>query len=228
MKLSQERSRQTREQILAAARALFAVQGFEQTSIDQVAAGAKVAKASVFAHFGDKTNLLAALGLAEIEAISARSRGLAAAAIAGPLGREQIDPEPLDPEPLDKVIHRLLSPWLDYFGADPAFARLYLSQSGLGAGPFTERFLSICHELEGLVATLIRTTLPACDDARATMLSRGIQALLHEVMVYRLSGWTPDAAAARAMLGDFLTVWIAGATASVDASVSASGGTSSA
>lgn len=214
MKLSQERSRQTREQILAAARALFAVQGFEQTSIDQVAAGAKVAKASVFAHFGDKTNLLAALGLVEIEAIFERSRRLVSAPMT---------------EPLDKTLHRLLAPWLDYFGTDPAFARLYLAQSGLGAGPFTERFLAICHELEGLTASLIRAALPACDEARATMLSRGIQALLHEVMVYRLSGWVTDAAAARAMLGDFLTVWIAGANAgfSADASYSTGGGDTS-
>ena len=70
MKLRQSRSRQTREQILGAARELFARQGYEPTSIDQIASAAKVAKSSVFAHFGDKTNLLAALGLAEIEKLA--------------------------------------------------------------------------------------------------------------------------------------------------------------
>jgi AcrR family transcriptional regulator len=199
MKLSQERSRQTREQILAAARALFAVQGFEQTSIDQVAAGAKVAKASVFAHFGDKTNLLAALGLAEIETIVENSRRLAS----GP-----------EVEPLEESLYRLLAPWLRYFGTDPAFARLYLAQSGLSSGPFTERFLTTCHDLEGLIAGLLRRGLPDCGETRSIMLSRGIQALLHEVMVYRISGWVADDTAAGTMLRDFLGIWIAGARTS--------------
>ena len=70
MKLRQSRSRQTRDQILGAARELFGRQGYEPTSIDEVASAAKVAKSSVFAHFGDKANLLAALGLAEIEMLA--------------------------------------------------------------------------------------------------------------------------------------------------------------
>ena len=64
--------------ILSAARDLFSRQGYEPTSIDQVASTAKVAKSSVFAHFGDKANLLAALGLAEIEKLAEAARDLGA------------------------------------------------------------------------------------------------------------------------------------------------------
>lgn len=48
---------QRREQILAAATALFTEQGFHQTAIDQVAAAAGVSKALVYEHFESKSQL---------------------------------------------------------------------------------------------------------------------------------------------------------------------------
>lgn len=198
MKLTQARSRQTQDQILAAARELFAEQGFEKTSIEQVAARAGVAKASVFAHFGDKTNLLAALGMARIEALLSESRRATALATKR--------------EVADHIFH-LFEPWLAYFGEDPDFARLYLSQSGLSDGPWTERFVGICHDFEKLVAETVGERLPGCTEERALILSRGLQALFHEVMVYRMSGWVDGHAGASRMLRQFIAIWIAGANA---------------
>ncbi|KPF43713.1 TetR/AcrR family transcriptional regulator [Rhizobium sp. AAP43] len=200
MKLRQERSRQTREQILEAARALFLTAGFDDTSIEQVAARAGVAKASIFAHFGDKTNLLAALGIARIEELLVESRSLC--------GHDH-------DAPLAAQLFHVFEPWLAYFGEDTAFARLYLSQSGLSGGPWTERFVGVCQELERLVAAVIADRLPHCTAERSLLLSRGLQALFHEVIVYRLSGWVPDHAESSNMLRQFITIWLAGANAAL-------------
>lgn len=198
MKLSQARSRQTQDQILATARALFAEQGFDQTSIEQVASRAGVAKASVFAHFGDKTNLLAALGMARMDELMAESRAIATEAAKRP--------------PAEHMF-LLYEPWLAYFGEEPAFARLYLSQSGLSSGAWTERFVGICHQFERLVAEVVGDRVPGCAEERAVLLSRGLQALFHEVIVYRISGWVDGHAGAATMLRQFVTVWMAGAGA---------------
>ncbi|QLF70514.1 TetR/AcrR family transcriptional regulator [Peteryoungia desertarenae] len=196
MKLSQPRSRQTREQILAAASRLFAARGFENTSMDQVATEASVAKASVFAHFGDKTNLLAALGLAEIEALARQ-------------GRESLTTD--DELTLEEKLKRLFDPWLAYFGREPDFARLYLSQAGLTAGSYTEAFLVVCRDLEAQAAELFLSRLPDISPEQALMLSRGAQALFHEAVVFRMTGWLPDQQSAHAMLHAFLATWVAGA-----------------
>ncbi|THV25121.1 TetR/AcrR family transcriptional regulator [Peteryoungia ipomoeae] len=196
MKLSQERSRQTREQILDAARALFAQQGFEATSIEQVAGQAGVAKASIFAHFGDKTNLLAALGIERIETLLETSRAYATV--------------PGLPVTADEIM-AIFEPWLAYFGDDPDFARLYLSQSGLTGGAWTERFLAVCRDLESVVADFLSSGLPACSADRSLLLSRGLQALFHEVIVYRISGWTESHREAADMLKRFVVIWLAGA-----------------
>jgi AcrR family transcriptional regulator len=197
MKLRQSRSRQTREQILGAARELFARQGYEPTSIDQIASAAKVAKSSVFAHFGDKANLLAALGLAEIEKLAEA-------------GKTEI--ARTDDRPLGERLRALLWPWLSYFCREHAFAGLYLSQSALTRGPHTEAFLDLCRTLEDQIAELFRNPsqgLPSAE--RALLLARGVQALFHEVIVFEISGWLMPPETAEIMLSQLLDVWIAGA-----------------
>jgi len=47
--------------ILDAARKLFTAQGFDATSMDQIAAAAGVSKLTVYSHFGDKDTLFAAV-----------------------------------------------------------------------------------------------------------------------------------------------------------------------
>ncbi len=50
-------ARQTREKILATASRLFSEQGYENTSLSQVARQAKVSKALIFWHFDCKEKL---------------------------------------------------------------------------------------------------------------------------------------------------------------------------
>jgi AcrR family transcriptional regulator len=59
--LRDEHADQTRAVVLASARKLFASQGYHATSIDQLAAAARVTKGAVYHHFDDKTRVLASV-----------------------------------------------------------------------------------------------------------------------------------------------------------------------
>ncbi len=55
------RSARKRQTILSAGRALFLSNGYQGTSVDQIAASAEVSKQTVYKHFGDKQELLLAI-----------------------------------------------------------------------------------------------------------------------------------------------------------------------
>ncbi len=55
------RSVRKRQTILSAGRALFLSNGYQGTSVDQIAASAEVSKQTVYKHFGDKQELLGAI-----------------------------------------------------------------------------------------------------------------------------------------------------------------------
>src|SRR4051812_16884118 len=59
--LRDERTRQSRQMILGAAADLFAEQGYQQTSLADVAERSGVSRGSIPWHFGDKQGLLAAV-----------------------------------------------------------------------------------------------------------------------------------------------------------------------
>ena len=69
-KRSRMSASQRREQLIDVARALFAEKGFEGTSIEEVAARAKVSKPVVYEHFGGKEGLYAVIVDRELSAIS--------------------------------------------------------------------------------------------------------------------------------------------------------------
>ena len=55
------RSARKRQTILSAGRTLFLSNGYQGTSVDQIAASAEVSKQTVYKHFGDKHELLLAI-----------------------------------------------------------------------------------------------------------------------------------------------------------------------
>ena len=55
------RSARKRQTILSAGRELFLSNGYQGTSVDQIAASAEVSKQTVYKHFGDKHELLLAI-----------------------------------------------------------------------------------------------------------------------------------------------------------------------
>lgn len=60
--LRQERSRNTRERLVRAALKLWRTRGFEDTTVDEIAAEAKVAWSTFYYHFANKDDLLRELG----------------------------------------------------------------------------------------------------------------------------------------------------------------------
>ena len=73
----------TRRAVLASARSLFGSKGYAQTSVDQIAAGARVTKGAVYHHFANKEALFRAVH-AEVES-EAQARAIAARDPAQPL-----------------------------------------------------------------------------------------------------------------------------------------------
>lgn len=65
-----ERREETRGQLLAAARALFAEKGFAETSTPEIVAQAGVTRGALYHHFADKTALFAAVVEAEHAAVA--------------------------------------------------------------------------------------------------------------------------------------------------------------
>lgn len=62
---------QRREQLLSVGRALFAEKGFEGTSVEEIAARAKVSKPVVYEHFGGKEGMYAVVVDREIQHLTA-------------------------------------------------------------------------------------------------------------------------------------------------------------
>lgn len=73
------RSAQKRGAILDAARALFLHNGYLGTSMDEVAAAAKVSKQTVYKHFGDKRSMFVELLTGDMEGADERVADLASA-----------------------------------------------------------------------------------------------------------------------------------------------------
>ncbi|MFI5666437.1 TetR/AcrR family transcriptional regulator [Streptomyces sp. NPDC051704] len=99
-----------RAAVLEAAARLFAEQGVEAVSMDQVAAAAGVGKGTLFRRFGDKSGLAAAL-------LDARERVLQEAILHGP--------PPLGPgAPADERLDAFLNAYLDYLLEHLALVRM--------------------------------------------------------------------------------------------------------
>src|ERR687890_594090 len=64
--------RERREQLIQVGRALFAERGFDGTSIEEIAARAKVSKPIVYEHFGGKEGLYAVVIDREVRALLER------------------------------------------------------------------------------------------------------------------------------------------------------------
>jgi AcrR family transcriptional regulator len=115
----------TRESILEAAEELFARQGFDATSMQQIAASAGVARATPSYFFRSKAALY--------DAVLARAVGRAQAAIARAYEAEDGSGAPADA--VDAYVHALLT----FFGSDHAFVCL-IQRESLGDGSRVSEF----------------------------------------------------------------------------------------
>jgi len=159
MKYAQTRSRKLQEQILAAAHSLLLSQGFEATTVADIAKKAGISKASVFAHFGDKSNLLIAVGIEEMRALNRKPA---------------------------ETLQEFYTPWFEFLVKYPDFSKLFLDQSSLSHGPWSERFIDSCRAQEEAVIAIIGRQTPHKD---GTFLARGAQAFFYQAVIYKNAGW---------------------------------------
>lgn len=185
MKYSQDRSRAAKESIINAARELIASNGFSRTTTEEIAAHAGVSKASVFAHFGDKTNLLIAVGIDQMAEYNARDDAAS--------------------------VFEFYQPWYEFLVKNPDFSHLYFNQSNQTKGGWAARFNQSCNAQENAVATIIARLAPAKLNAphSAAFYARGAQAFFYQTVLYRNAGWLKSDEAALNSLSDSLDVWLA-------------------
>src|ERR1700723_1791471 len=74
-----ERAAETRDALIAAARPLFAAQGFPEAALETIVRAAGVTRGALYHHFADKTELFAAV-FEQVEAEVATQMGEAIAA----------------------------------------------------------------------------------------------------------------------------------------------------
>ncbi|MGL4404778.1 MAG: TetR/AcrR family transcriptional regulator [Notoacmeibacter sp.] len=193
LKLTQARSQNTRLAITTAAKALFVEQGYEKTSMEELALRAGISKASIFAHFSSKQAILAVLGIADLEQLLSITQSLTEGGL--PIQAERL--------------FECYQPWLDYFLKNPDFARLYLVQSGLIVSEESRAYVALCRNHQMLLAKAIFASTPNLGP-KVDMIVRGAQAHFEQALVYRLSGWLASDQIAADALKDALTIWCAG------------------
>jgi AcrR family transcriptional regulator len=127
-------STQRREQLIAIGRQLFAERGFDATSVEEVAARAKVSKPMVYEHFGGKEGLYAVVVDREVRAILDR---ITTALTAG-------HPHEL----LEQAALALL----DYIEAETDGFRVLVRESPMSAtGSFSSVLNDIAHQVEHIL-----------------------------------------------------------------------------
>ena len=191
----QQRSKDTRAKILATARAAFAEEGFEATSAEVVAKRAGVSKATVFAHFGDKTGLLIAAKIAGLDTI---------------LDDMTARAEAVGGQAPGQALAGVLLPLLAFYREDPEFARLFLVQSTLKDGPWTRQFLDVCERLED-VATLACTRAASAGalpgHADPSLAAQGLLAFFYHAIVGHSIGKCVDATAQESFFTALVERW---------------------
>ena len=184
MKYAQDRSRAAQESIIKAARELLMSNGFAATTTQEIAAKAGVSKASIFAHFGDKTNLLIAVGLARIKQLNANKN--------------------------TESLFDFYLPWYEFLLQYPDFLELYARQSRLPKGAWSTQFNQSCAAQESAVENIITRLAPAKLNAPhpAAFFARGAQAFFYQTVLYRHAGWVKNDKVALKALQNSLEEWL--------------------
>jgi AcrR family transcriptional regulator len=194
----QKRTRETEQKILKAAADLFYENGYHATSVDRIAEHADVSKATVFARFGDKENLLSAVSMPALQQLLESTSSLQPGAF----------------ECAHDALLQLYRPWLHFFADHQDFARLFLNQAGLVSGRFTAEFMEICCSLESHAERIIsywqqQGTLN--QGLSASLLAETLQGSYYNTLIYLLSGRVQSMDDVLRIFESFLLVWHKGA-----------------
>ncbi len=125
-----------REQLIDVARGLFALKGFDATSIEEIAARAQVSKPVVYEHFGGKEGLYAVIVDRELTTI--------ASTITGALGSSSSS---------SVIVQRAALALLTYIEDSPDGFRILSSGSDRAAGTYSTLLSDVAIEVSGLLAS---------------------------------------------------------------------------
>jgi AcrR family transcriptional regulator len=185
-----ERGRDTRERLIAAARALFGEHGYEATSIGAVLEASDVARGALYHHFASKEALFDAV----LDQLVAESADRAAAA-----ARTHDDPV--------ESLRAGLGSWLQ-MALDPGVQRIALIDAPAVVGWTRWRELDEEHVLGGLRASLARIAAQGrIPDDEVELLSHMILASVNEaaLMIARADDPKRASAAGQATVDTLLT-----------------------
>ena len=134
-------SAQRREQLIAVGRRIFAEKGIDATSVEEVAARAKVSKPVVYEHFGGKEGLYAVVVDREVRALLER---ITTALTAG--------------HPRDLLEQAALA-LLDYIEEETDGFRVLVRESPVGSatGNFSSVLNDVAHQVEYILAREFKT-----------------------------------------------------------------------
>ena len=131
-----EKKKITRKTILEAARACFEAEGYEATSVRDIASAAEVSAGSVIHHFGSKRELLYATLFEDLETTMREALSLCTSP---PLGAQ-----------LDAMTRHIFS----YYLRRPRLSRVLLKESLFAEEPWASRFREQTARLHGAVEAL--------------------------------------------------------------------------
>ncbi|MBV9108816.1 MAG: TetR/AcrR family transcriptional regulator [Gemmatimonadetes bacterium] len=178
-KVRQERSAETRGRVLAAARELFRERGFDETSADQIAKRAGVAKGTVFLHGGSKERLL--LLVFEADVVETATRALDAVRPA---------------QTVAAALQTVFTHFFRLYERDMALARRFVKEQVVlphQENPLAPLTLDFVARLADLIAER-QASGEVHPDLDARLAAQISYALYSGVLVGWLSGWIPDAA----------------------------------
>ena len=138
MKTRRERNQHDkRTRIIAAARQLFRTQGFEATTMAQIAAAADVAKGTLFLYAPTKADLLVVVYEDELHQLA--ERGLAGV-------RPGV--------PIPAALVAIFMPFFELYGHNKALARRYVAQQLFQAGALPQSAPALSSLMAGLAALI--------------------------------------------------------------------------
>jgi len=192
----QDRTLKTKKKILYAARFLFDSQGYEQSSVDQIAEHANVAKGTVFAHFTDKASLLTAVKIDRLESIAQDmlKRSL----------------QPVGDDPVQAMVE-ILKPWLDMFASDREFTAVFMDQASLKGVDSALRLYDACCAMETAIINLVNNLLEynrLSPNVSVNIYVQGITAFFYHVLIGLQSGATKNSKEQELLLRSLLQRWL--------------------
>ncbi|PCI84638.1 MAG: hypothetical protein COB24_14285 [Hyphomicrobiales bacterium] len=191
----QKRTIETRRNILNAAEKLFDKNGFENTSMEEIARKASVVKGTIFSHFGDKTSLLIAIKLKFLVNL---------------IEAQKLSLENNDTSNLTERLMKLYRPWLKIFRENPDFAHLFLVQSTLKSGVWTDEFVQLCGGFEQIISDTLQENIT--DKSKASLAqielsTQAMQAFYYHVLALYKGGYIKSSSVQEGLLNDLISKW---------------------